>query len=112
MAVKGLRNTAVRPETLATRPVAAEPVDDGGLPELDALTLLDDPKIKGEIAAALFSLIKQPTCTVEEAARIWRVTAETVRRDIRKRALKAYKLPSGELRILHSDLVAYGRPLE
>jgi excisionase family DNA binding protein len=109
-----LRNTSVQPGTLATRPAPAAPAggDDSGVPELDALTLLDDPRLKGEIAEALFGLIKQPTCTVEEAARIWRVCVETVRRDIRKGALRAYRLPGGSLRILRSDLLAYGRPQE
>lgn len=113
MAVKGrdLRNTAVQPGTLATRPApAAEAGDDAGLPELDPLTLLDDPRLRGELTQALFGLIKQPVLTVAEAARIWRVEAATVRRDIRKGALRAYRLPGGDLRILRSDLLAYGRP--
>jgi excisionase family DNA binding protein len=108
----GLRNMAVQPGTVATRPAPAAVADDSGVPEVDALQLLNDPRLKGELAAALFGLIKQPTCTVEEAARIWRVCVETVRRDIRKGALRAYRLPGGSLRILRADIVAYGRPQE
>jgi len=117
MAVRGrdLRNTAVRPETLTTRPAptpAARPVRDEEPPDLDPQQLLADPKLKGKLAAALFALLNEPALTVEDAARLWRVGAETVRRDIRKGALRAYRLPGGDLRILRSDALAYGRPLE
>ncbi len=114
MAVRGrdLRNTVVRPESLTRRPVPTAAPAEEDLPELDPQHLLSDPRLKGQLAGALFGLLDEPTFTVEEAARIWRVGAETVRRDIRKGALRAYRLPGGVLRILRSDLLAYGRPLE
>lgn len=114
MAVKGrdLRNTAVRAGMLVSRPVPGVEEGDADLPELDPQQLLGDPRLKGELTEALFSLLKQPVFTVEEAARLWRVSEDTVRRDIRKRALRAYRMPGGAVRILRADLLAYGRPQE
>jgi excisionase family DNA binding protein len=114
MAVKGrdLRNTSVQPGTLTTRPAAVPVAADMDLPELDPQQLMGDPRLKAPLAEALFGLLKEPVFTVEEAARLWRVCEETVRRDIRKGALRAYRIPGGSLRILRSDLLAYGRPQE
>ena len=45
-------------------------------------------------------------------ASFWGVHPNTVYRDIGKGALKAYRLPSGVLRILLADAHRYGRPVE
>lgn len=45
-------------------------------------------------------------------AAFWNVHPNTVYRDIRKGALKAYQLPSGAFRILLADAKRYGRPVE
>lgn len=45
-------------------------------------------------------------------AAFWSVHQNTVYRDIRKGALKAYRLPGGQLRVLMSDARKYGRPVE
>lgn len=41
----------------------------------------------------------------------WGVHINTVYRDIRKGALRAFKLPSGRFRIRRADADRYGRPL-
>ena len=103
-----LRNTAVQRGDLATRPIPAAPLED--IPELDPQQLLRDPQLKGRLAAKLLTLVDEPMFTVEQAARLWQVCEETVRRDIRKGALRAFRLPGGAIRILRSDILAYGRP--
>lgn len=45
-------------------------------------------------------------------AAFWSVHPNTVYRDIRKGALKAYRLPGGQLRVLVSDARRYGKPVE
>lgn len=45
-------------------------------------------------------------------ARHWGVHIETVYRDIRKGALRASRLPGGQLRIRWIDARRYGRPIE
>lgn len=47
-----------------------------------------------------------------ELAADWGVDVRTVRRDIRKGALPAYRLPNGRFRIRRRDADQYGRPLE
>ncbi len=42
----------------------------------------------------------------------WGVHVQTVYRDIRKGALRAFRLPSGRFRIRRDDAQAYGRPIE
>lgn len=42
----------------------------------------------------------------------WGVHVQTIYRDIRKGALRAYRLPGGDLRIRLSDARRYGRPIE
>lgn len=42
----------------------------------------------------------------------WNVHPNTVYRDIRKGALKAFRLPGGQLRVLRSDADRYGKPVE
>lgn len=42
----------------------------------------------------------------------WGVGVQTVYRDIRKGALRAYRLPGGDLRIRIRDARRYGRPVE
>lgn len=42
----------------------------------------------------------------------WGVHVNTVYRDIRKGALRAFKLPSGRFRIRRDDARRYGRPIE
>lgn len=48
----------------------------------------------------------------EDIASYWGVHVNTVYRDIRKRALPAFRLPSGRLRIRREDARRYGRPIE
>lgn len=48
----------------------------------------------------------------EELAAYWHVHVHTIYRDIRKGALRAFKLPSGRLRIRPDDARRYGRPIE
>lgn len=45
-------------------------------------------------------------------ANFWSVHPNTVYRDIRKGALRAFRLPGGQLRVLMSDARRYGRPIE
>ena len=42
----------------------------------------------------------------------WKVSYDTVRRDVRKGALRSYRLPGGSIRIAYADAIAYGRPEE
>jgi predicted site-specific integrase-resolvase len=42
----------------------------------------------------------------------WGVHVKTVYRDIRKGALRAFRLPSGRVRIRRDDARSYGRPIE
>lgn len=43
-------------------------------------------------------------------AKYWGVTIDTVRRDIKKGALPARRLPGGQLMIRKEDAINYGRP--
>lgn len=45
-------------------------------------------------------------------ASFWGVHPNTIYRDIRKGALRAFRLPGGQLRISRSDARRYGRPTE
>lgn len=49
---------------------------------------------------------------IKELAEFWRVNEKTIRRDIRKGALAARRLPSGTVRISHDAAMSYGRPIE
>jgi len=42
----------------------------------------------------------------------WGVGVQTIYRDIRKGALRAYRLPGGDLRIRIRDARRYGKPVE
>lgn len=55
---------------------------------------------------------RERTVSPGRLAAFWNVHPNTVYRDIRKGALKAYRLPGGQLRILMSDARKYGRPVE
>lgn len=55
---------------------------------------------------------RQRTMSPVQLAAFWTVHPNTVYRDIRKGALKAYRLPGGQLRVLVSDARKYGRPIE
>lgn len=55
---------------------------------------------------------RERTVTVAWLARFWGVHENTVYRDIRKGALRAYKLPGGAIRVLVSDAKRYGRPID
>lgn len=48
--------------------------------------------------------------TPEKIADYWGVHVNTVYRDIRKGALRAFRLPGGRFRIRRSDAARYGRP--
>lgn len=53
---------------------------------------------------------ERPYLSPAQLAQHWGVHVETVRRDIRKGALPAYRLPGGEIRISVSDARRYGKP--
>lgn len=50
--------------------------------------------------------------TPSRLASYWGVHVQTVYRDIRKGALRAFRLPSGRVRIRRDDAERYGRPIE
>lgn len=50
--------------------------------------------------------------TPARLAAFWGVHPNTIYRDIRKGALRAYRLPGGQLRIRLSDARRYGQPVE
>lgn len=50
--------------------------------------------------------------TPSRLAEYWGVHVNTVYRDIRKGALRAFRLPSGRVRIRLDDARRYGRPVE
>lgn len=53
-----------------------------------------------------------PHVSPSRVAQFWGVHYDTVMRDIRKGALRAYKMPGGQIRIRTRDARAYGRPIE
>ena len=51
--------------------------------------------------------------TVTELARYWKVSVDTVYRDIKKGALQAYRVgSSGKIRVRVEDARQYGRPAD
>lgn len=56
--------------------------------------------------------IEGPHCSPGRLAAYWGVHPNTIYRDIRKGALRAFRLPGGQLRIRTSDARKYGRPNE
>jgi excisionase family DNA binding protein len=46
-----------------------------------------------------------------ELAGAWGVHVQTIYRDIRKGALRAFRLPGGDIRIRVSDARRYGKPI-
>lgn len=56
--------------------------------------------------------LEQRDLTPQELADHWGVTVQTVYRDIRKGALRAFRLPGGDIRIRRADAEQYGRPIE
>jgi len=53
-----------------------------------------------------------PHVSPSRLATFWGVHINTVYRDIRKGALKAFRLPGGQIRIRTRDARRYGRPME
>lgn len=53
-----------------------------------------------------------PNVTPSQLASYWNVHYDTVLRDIRKGALRAFRLPGGQIRIRTKDARSYGRPIE
>jgi excisionase family DNA binding protein len=51
------------------------------------------------------------TVTPQELADYWGVHVQTIYRDIRKGALRAFRLPGGDIRIRVEDARRYGRPV-
>jgi hypothetical protein len=88
-----LKNTAVEPAALTIRASGQRP----GPTKVDP---------------ADREFLQEPKLTVGELAHAWRVEPETIWRDIRKGALRAYRLPGGDLRILLKDAREYGRPVD
>jgi excisionase family DNA binding protein len=54
----------------------------------------------------------EPAISPAALAAKWGVGVQTIYRDIRKGALRAYRLPGGDLRIRIRDARAYGKPVE
>lgn len=54
----------------------------------------------------------EPFVTTRAVAAFWGVSVRTVERDIRKGALRVYRLPGGSIRIRREDALSYGRPAE
>jgi len=52
------------------------------------------------------------TVSPSRLAKFWCVHPNTIYRDIHKGALRAFRLPGGQLRIRVSDARRYGRPVE
>jgi excisionase family DNA binding protein len=63
----------------------------------------DDPGLKD---------VRLRTVSPTWLAHFWNVHLNTVYRDIRKGALKAYRLPGGQLRVTMADARKYGRPID
>jgi excisionase family DNA binding protein len=87
------------PAILVTRPEAPPETAEEGVPD-------------AEERERLLRELHEPKLTVEELARAWRVSVDTIWRDIRKGALRAHRTPGGNVRILLSDARAYGRPYD
>ena len=56
--------------------------------------------------------VRQRTVSPAWLAHYWDVHPNTIYRDIRKGALKAFRLPGGQYRVLLSEARRYGRPVE
>lgn len=54
----------------------------------------------------------EPFTTPSKLARYWNVHPHTVYRDLRKGALRGYRMPGGQIRIRMVDARRYGRPIE
>lgn len=54
----------------------------------------------------------EPNLSPSRLAAYWGVHVNTVYRDIRKGALRAFKLPGGQFRVTLKDARRYGRPVE
>ena len=54
----------------------------------------------------------EPAISPGELAAKWGVGVQTIYRDIRKGALRAFRLPGGDLRIRIRDARRYGKPVE
>jgi excisionase family DNA binding protein len=78
--------------------------------QIDSLTRLRPPAASG-----IFDLATDPGyyVTVTDLARYWKVSVDTVYRDIKKGALPAYRVgSSGKIRVRLEDARRYGRPAE
>ena len=53
-----------------------------------------------------------PTVSPARLAAYWGVHVQTIYRDLKKGALRGYRLPGGDIRIRVSDARKYGRPIE
>jgi len=71
----------------------------------ETLTYRADPR--GEVGDEMPAVMAP-----QELADFWRIHVQTIRRDIKKGALKAFRLPGGDIRIRRSDAIRYGRPIE
>lgn len=63
----------------------------------------DDPSLKDA---------RERTVSPTQLAAFWSVHPNTVYRDIRKGALRAFRLPGGQIRVKMADARRYGRPVE
>jgi excisionase family DNA binding protein len=79
-------------------------------------TQIDDLTSLGpQPGSGVFDLATEPGyyVTVTDLARYWKVSVDTVYRDIKKGALPAYRVgSSGKIRVRLEDARRYGRPAE
>lgn len=79
-------------------------------------TLIDDmTSLRPAGGSGVVDLTTDPGyyVTVTDLARYWKVSVDTVYRDIRKGALRAYRVgSSGKIRVRLEDARRYGRPAE
>jgi excisionase family DNA binding protein len=81
-------------------------------PQLKPLTMNTLPRRAASHGAGL-SADNDHYVTVTELARYWKVSVDTVYRDIKKGALQAYRVgSSGKIRVHVEDARRYGRPAD
>ena len=84
--------------------------------KLTQIAQIDDPtSLRSRAGSGVFDLATAPGyyVTVTDLARYWKVSVDTVYRDIKKGALRAYRVgSSGKIRVRLEDARRYGRPAE
>jgi len=84
-------------------------------PQMDPSRMNNLPHLARPAASQVFDLAADSDryVTVTELARYWKVSVDTIYRDIKKGALQAYRVgSSGKLRVRVEDARQYGRPAD